>query len=131
MLAAALSVGTICASDVNVTDSYVSGSQDDAQIIASDDSSELQASESVVDNDSSNDVLKSEDSSTLSTNMEEGNSLVSDNNAQSEIDISDTITAKDVTTYYKGTAKYTATFLNLNGTPVINKDIKFISVRNN
>ena len=126
MLAAALSVGTICASDVNVTDSYVSGSQDDAQIIASDDSSELQASESVVDNDSSNDVLKSEDSSTLSTNMEEGNSLVSDNNAQSEIDISDTITAKDVTTYYKGTAKYTATFLNLNGTPVINKDIKFV-----
>ena len=58
VLAAALSVGTICASDVNVTDSYVSGSQDDAQIIASDDSSELQASESVVDNDSSNDVLK-------------------------------------------------------------------------
>ncbi|WP_405307048.1 transglutaminase domain-containing protein [Methanobrevibacter sp.] len=126
VLAVALSVGTIYASDVNVTDSYASGSQDDVEVIASDDSSELQASESVVDNDSSNDVLKSEDSSTLSTNIEDSNALASDDNAQLESNISNTVTAKDVTTYYKGTAKYSATFLNIDGTPLVNKDIKFV-----
>jgi hypothetical protein len=62
VLTVALSVGTIYASDVNVTDSYASSSQDDGLITLSDDSSELQATEAVVDNDSSNDVLKSEDS---------------------------------------------------------------------
>ena len=42
-LTVALSVGTIYASDVNVTDSYASSSQDDGLITLSDDSSELQA----------------------------------------------------------------------------------------
>ena len=129
VLAVALSVGTIYASDANVTDSYAASSPDNETIIASDEASELQATESVVDNDSSNDVLKSEDSSTLSTNIEDSNVITSDNNnnaISNSIDISQTITAKDVTKYYKGTAKYTAKFLYTNGSAVANADIQFI-----
>lgn len=126
VLAVALSAGTIYASDVNSTDSYASNSLDDTDVIAVDDSSQLQATESVVDNDSSNDVLKSEDSSTLSTNTEYSNILRSDNNATSSIDASKTVAAKDVTKYYKGSTKYTATFLDTNGTALINTDVKIV-----
>ena len=90
VLTVALSVGTIYASDVNVTDSLTSDSIEDGSIALSDDSSELQVNEDVVDNDSSNDVLKSEDSSTLSTNTEKSNVIASENNASS-IDVSKTV----------------------------------------
>ena len=124
VLTVALSVGTIYASDVNVTDSLTSDSIEDGSIALSDDSSELQVNEDVVDNDSSNDVLKSEDSSTLSTNTEKSNVIASENNASS-IDVSKTVTAKDVTKYYKGSTKYTATFLDENGTALSNTKVTF------
>lgn len=147
VLTVALSVGTIYASDVNVTDSYAAESVDNATIAASDDASEIQATESVVDNDSSNDVLKSEDSSTLSTNIEDNNSLTSDNDGSavlttdnddinvltsdnknnvlsSSVSLSKTVTAKDVIKYYKGSTKYTATFLYKNGTALANTNVK-------
>ena len=124
VLALALSMGTIYASDVNVTDSYASSSLDDQSITTADDSSQLQTSESVVDNDSSYDVLKSEESNTLSTNTAESNVVASDDNSSSTIDASKTITANDVTKYYKGSTKYTAKFLDLNGSALANTIVK-------
>ena len=123
VLTVALSVGTIYASDVNVTDSYTSISDDDQSITANDDSSQLQAIESVVDNDSSNDVLQSEDSNTLSTNTDDSNVLSSEGNGSSTVDVSKTITAKDITKYYKGSTKYTATFIDTNGAALANTNV--------
>lgn len=123
VLVAALSVGSIYASDVNSTDSQAS-SIDDSGAEISVESQELQASEAVVDNDSSLDVLKSENSSTLSTNTEKDNVLKADNNATSLIDVSKTITSKSITKYYKGSTKYTATFYDLNGTLLTNTKVK-------
>ena len=125
VLVAALSIGSIYASDVNSTGSHVS-SVDDSDAKISVESQDLQASEAVVDNDSSVDVLKSENSSTLSTNTQEVNLLASDNNATSYLDASKTINAKGTTKYYKGSTKYTATFLDLNGTALNNTKVKIV-----
>ncbi|WP_405293989.1 transglutaminase domain-containing protein [Methanobrevibacter sp.] len=116
VLIVALSVGTINASDVNDTDSHAIGLEDEAV---------LAVSESGVDNDPSNDILKSQDSSTLSTNAEDSNVLKSDDNAKS-IDVSKTITAKDITKYYMGSTKYTATFLNTSGAVLANTNVKIV-----
>ena len=118
VFAVVLSVGTIYASDVNATDSYSSTPVEEDTLTVNDDSSDLGAVESGVDNTSSNDVLKSEDSSTLSTNTNEGNVL------SDTIDVKDTIISKDVTKYYKGTTKYTATFYDTNGTVLKNTNVK-------
>ena len=123
LLVAVLSAGAIYASDVNVTDS-TSSSIDEASTTSIDDVSEL-TSESGVDNDSSNDVLKSEDSSTLSTNTENGNLLTSDSTA-SKVSASKTVTSKDVTKYYKGSGKYSATFFDTNGKPLVKTSVKII-----
>ena len=125
VLVAALSVGSIYASDVNSTGSHVS-SIDDSDAKISVESQDLQASEAVVDNDSSVDVLKSENSSTLSTNTEEANVLAAGDNATSYLDASKTITAKSISKYYKGSTKYTATFVDLNGTALSNTKVKIV-----
>ena len=126
ILAVSLSVGTIYASYVNVTDSYTSSSLDNQSISNADDSSQLQSNEYAAVADSSNDVLQSEDSSTLSTNTADSDVLKSDGNSSSNIDVSKTITSKDVTKYYKGSAKYTATFLDNNGSALANTDVKIV-----
>ena len=146
-----LSVSAISASEVNVTDSYAASLVDDTSDVsvqmenAADSSVLSVSSDSKVDNDSSKvslsseEVLESENSNTLSTNSEsaslsssasKGTVLTSSNNVNvstsnsAVIDVSKTITSKDVTKYYKGSTKYTATFLDKSGNPLSNTNVK-------
>ncbi|MDO5811273.1 MAG: carboxypeptidase-like regulatory domain-containing protein, partial [Methanobrevibacter sp.] len=145
------SASVISASDVNVTDSYAINLVDDTSDVSvpmenTADSSDISvSSDSNVDNDpskvslSSQEVLESEDSNTLSTNSnndyisssDDGIATVSLSNdlkvvsdVSSTIDVSKTITAKDITKYYKGSTQYSATFLDAHGNPLSNTDVK-------
>ena len=118
VLIAALSVSTIYASDVSDIDSYVNSEDDGSNLEIAVDPSEDNNYESSVDNDASQDVLNI-DSSTLSTNTDESNNL---GEGESSYD-GPTVTANNITKYYKGSTKYTATFLDLNGTPLANQDV--------
>jgi hypothetical protein len=134
------SVTAISASEINVTDSY-SAEIDESISLNSDDSAQG-SYESNVDNDTSEDVLGSENSNTLSTNTNENSNdgvngviglSISDNlvygatdNVSSTVKIADTIKSSDVTKYYKGSTKYTATFTDINGTALANTNVKIV-----
>ena len=146
----ALSVGAISASDANVTDSYTTNLVDDTSDVSvplenyADSSGISVSSNPDVDNDSSkvslssDEVLESEDSNNLSTYnnsdsdplyasdagstvLSSGDEIVSNNSLST---VSKTITAKDYTKYYKGTTQYTATFLDADGNPLANTNVK-------
>ena len=149
LITAAFTVGAISASEVNVTDSHAINLVDDTSDASvplenTADSSEISvSSDSNVDNDSSKvslsseEVLESENSNILSTNSD-GNGLSSsdggvaavssdagnESNVSSTIDVSKTITAKDITKYYKGSTQYSATFLDAYGNPLADTDVQ-------
>ena len=149
LLIAVFAVGAISASEVNVTDSYATNLVDDTSDVSvplenTADSSDLSvSSDSNVDNDSSKvslsseEVLESDNSNILSTNSDDNGLLASDSgvaevsadegnnsNVSSTIDVSKTITAKDITKYYKGSTQYSATFLDAYGNPLAYADVK-------
>ena len=146
------SISAVCASEVNITDSYTTGLVDDTSDVSvplekTADSSESSVYSSSVDNASkvslsSEEVLESENSNTLST-IASNSSNDSDNgvtslavsssetdvygatgNVSSTVKLSDTITAKDITKYYKGSTKYTATFKDNYGDVLKNTNVK-------
>ncbi len=101
------------------------------------------SSDSNVDNDSSKvslsseEVLESDNSNILSTNSDDNGLLASDSgvaevsadegnnsNVSSTIDVSKTITAKDITKYYQGSTQYSATFLDAYGNPLADTDVQ-------
>ena len=149
LLIAVFAVGAISASEVNVTDSYATNLVDDTSDVSvplenTADSSDLSvSSDSNVDNDSSKvslsseEVLESDNSNILSTNSDDNDLLSSDSgvavvssdagnesNVSSTIDVSKTITAKDITKYYKGSTQYSATFLDAYGNPLAHTDVQ-------
>ena len=151
--AVVFSVCAVSASDVNVTDSYATSLVDDTSDVSvpmenTADSSEISVSSySNVDNDSSKvslsseEVLGSENSNTLSTNTNSDAMISSDNTGVaalsvsnsvdvysasdvSSLDVYKTVTAKDITKYYKGSTKYTATFFDSKGNVLNNTKVK-------
>ena len=149
LLIAVFAVGAISASEVNVTDSYATNLVDDTSDVSvplenTADSSDLSvSSDSNVDNDSSKvslsseEVLESDNSNILSTNSDDNGLLASDSgvaevsadegnnsNVSSTIDVSKTITAKDITKYYQGSTQYSATFLDAYGNPLADTDVQ-------
>ena len=145
VLSVILSVSAISASEVNVTDSYTTGLVDDttdASVPMENTADSSVLSVSNVDNDSSKvslsseEGLESENSNTLSTNSDSNGMLGSDDgvtaasdkleasgNVSSTIDISKTITSKDITKYYKGSTQYTATFFDNQGNVLNNTKV--------
>ena len=153
VFAVVFSVSAVCASDVNVTDSYATSLVDDTSDVSvpmenTADSSEISVSSySNVDNDSSKvslsseEVLGSENSNTLSINTNNDSVLSSDDNrgavlsvsnsvdvysasGVSSIDVYKTVTSKTITKFYKGSTPYTATFFDSKGNILNNTKVK-------
>ncbi len=135
------SASAIYASDVNATDSYATNLVDDTSDVSVPleniaDSSEISVSnDSNVDNDSSKvslsseEVLESENSNTLSTNT--GSDVISGDSSSNTIDVSDSVVANNITKYYKGSTKYTATFLDEYGNPLANTTVQIVAAGQN
>ncbi len=148
------SLSAVCASEVNVTDSYATSLVDDTSdasvpLEKTADSSEISvSSDSNVDNDSSKvslsseEVLGSENSNTLSTvtysNNDDGENGVTSlsvsssdvygasSNVSSTVNLADTIKSSDITKYYKGSTKYTATFTDAQGNVLANTNVRIV-----
>ncbi len=144
LLIAVFAVGAISASDSYATNLVDDTSDVSVPLENTADSSDLSvSSDSNVDNDSSKvslsseEVLESDNSNILSTNSDDNGLLASDSgvaevsadegnnsNVSSTIDVSKTITAKDITKYYQGSTQYSATFLDAYGNPLADTDVQ-------
>jgi len=127
ILTVIISVSAISASEVNVTDSYTMNLVDDTSDVSvpmenTADSSDISvSSDSNVDNDSSKvslsseEVLGSENSNTLSTNME-SNSILASSNTE--------LTSPTTSIYYKGS--FSVTLKDASSKEVANQTVKFV-----
>ena len=136
VLAVLLSACTISASELNVTDSYAMNLVDDTSdasvpIAITTDSSDISvSSDSNVDNDSSKvslsseEVLGSENSNTLSTNMESDSNLSSSDDNVLAATKSTQITSPTTSIYYK--APFTVTLKDSDGNVIAGQTVKFV-----
>ena len=122
LIVAILTVGTVSASDVNITDSHTQSVLDDTlSVPMNEELSSNLASDENVDRVLSND-LESDKSNNLSTNSNDGKSL---NDVLKSGSVDKSIVSEDVTKYYKGNEKHVATFYDNNGNPLANTQISF------
>ena len=130
MLFVFITISSASASDVNITDSYSTSLVDDTTDVSVKMENIADSSESSVLIDSNNDsskvslsseeVLKSENSSTLSTNAENESLRNSDLNTT----ISTQLTSPTTSIYYKGA--FTITLSGVNGTVLSGKTVNFV-----
>lgn len=111
VLIVASSIGAACAGDLNATDSDAVSTSDETSVNG-------EAAELLSADSGSVEISSSPDSGILSDGYE------IDNGSSSRIDPSKTIVSKDVTKYYKGNQKYSATFLDENGSALANVKVK-------
>ena len=124
LLTAIFSVCAISASDVNVSVSSDSNVDNDSSKVSLSSEEVLESDDSnILSTNSNSNYLLSSDSGVAGLSAVNGN-VKADSNVSSTIDVSKTITAKDVTKYYKGSTQYTATFLDAYGNSLNNTDVK-------
>ena len=74
----------------------------------------------ILSTNSDDNGLLASDSGVAEVSADEGNN----SNVSSTIDVSKTITAKDITKYYQGSTQYSATFLDAYGNPLADTDVQ-------
>ncbi|WP_458402728.1 pseudomurein-binding repeat-containing protein [Methanobrevibacter sp.] len=135
VLAVIFSISAISAGEVNVTDSNSVGLVDDSSEISANDNSYDDSFKLSVSDGDALESVNSNDISALSYYDGDGNGAVGQSvssvevyaagsTASSAVKAADTIKSSNITKYYKGSTKYTATFTDLNGNLLTNTNVK-------
>ena len=114
-----LSLSAISAGDTNVTDS-------NDVCLADDSSKEFISCDDILSAAADTGSLNDSDDAIIGQSLDFDEKYGAGSNDSSTVKLADTIKASDVTKYYKGSAKYTATFTDNNGKALANTTVKII-----